>query len=94
MVNISLNINGPPILFLTIPNNDVLQLSIRPYKWICYVLFSICGAWGYLSTAPNGQPVDYDSTSLADDINLYYNPSGKVTLYIYNLLLTLLFSFL
>ncbi|KAN0130740.1 hypothetical protein V8E53_011415 [Lactarius tabidus] len=77
MVNISLNINGPPILFLTIPNDDVLRLSIRPYKWIRYVLFSICGARGDLSTVPNGQPVDYDSTSLADDINLYYNPSER-----------------
>ncbi|KAN0130746.1 hypothetical protein V8E53_011421, partial [Lactarius tabidus] len=75
MVNIHLNVDGPPLLFLTIPNDDVLRLSIRPYKWIRYVLFSICGARGYLSTAPNGQSVDYDSTSLSDDIDLYYNPS-------------------
>jgi hypothetical protein len=78
MVNIHLNVDGPPLLFLTIPNDDVRRLSICPYKWIRYVLFSICGARGDLSTAPNGQPVDYDSTSLADDIDLYYNPSGKV----------------
>jgi hypothetical protein len=94
MVNIHLNVDGPPLLFLTIPNDDVRRLSICPYKWIRYVLFSICGARGDLSTAPNGQSVDYDSTSLADDIDLYYNPSGKVTIYIYKLLLTLLFSFL
>jgi hypothetical protein len=77
MVNINLNVDGPLLLFLNIPNSDILQLSIRPYKWICYTMFSICGAWGDISMAPNGQPVDYDSTSLADVIDLYYNPSGK-----------------
>ena len=94
MVNIYLNVDGPPLTFLNIPDSDVLRLSIRPYKWIRYTMFSICGARGYLSTAPNGPPVNYDSTSLADVIDLYYNPSGKVSLDIYNLLLTLLFPFL
>jgi hypothetical protein len=94
MVNIYLNVDGSPVCFLNVPNDDILRLSVRPYKWIRYVLFSICGAPGYLSTAPNGQPVDDDSTSLAGAIDLYYNPSGKVTLYIYNLLLTLLLLFL
>ncbi|KAN0130736.1 hypothetical protein V8E53_011411 [Lactarius tabidus] len=75
MVNIYLNVDGPPLLFLNIPNSDVLRLSIRPYKWIRYTMFSICGARGDISMAPNGQPVDYDSTSLADVVDLYYNPS-------------------
>lgn len=76
MVNIYLNIDGSPLSFLTIPNTEVLRLSIRPYKWIRYVMFSICGAQGDLSMVPNGQPVDYDSTSL-DVIDLYYNPLGN-----------------
>lgn len=75
MVNIYLNVDGSPVCFLNVPNDDILRLSVRPYKWIRYVLFSICGAPGYLSTAPNGQPVDDDSTSLAGAIDLYYNPS-------------------
>jgi hypothetical protein len=77
MVNIYLSVNASLVHFLNIPNSDALWLSIHPYKWIHYTMFSICGAWGDLSMAPNGQPVDYDSTSLADIIDLYYNPSGK-----------------
>ncbi|KAN0130605.1 hypothetical protein V8E53_011579, partial [Lactarius tabidus] len=75
MVNIYLSVDASPVHFLNIPNSDVLQLSIRPYKWIRYTMFSICGARGDISMAPNGQPVDYDSTSLADVVDLYYNPS-------------------
>jgi hypothetical protein len=77
MVNIYLSVNTSPVHFLNIPNSDALRLSIRPYKWIRYTMFSICGARGDLSMVPNGQPVDYDSTLLADVIDLYYNPSGK-----------------
>jgi hypothetical protein len=82
MVNIHLNVDGSPLFFLTIPKSEVLRLSIRPYKWMRYVMFSICGARGDISMAPNGQPVDYDSTTLADFIVLYYNPSGKSSSYI------------
>jgi hypothetical protein len=81
MVNIYLNVAGTPLSFLAIPNSEVLRLSIRPYKWIRYVMFSICGARGDISTVPNGQPVNYNSTSLAD-VDLCYNPSGKASFHI------------
>jgi hypothetical protein len=77
MVNIYLSVDASLVQFLNIPNSDALRLSIRPYKWIRYTMFSICGARGDISMAPNGQPVDYDSTSLADVVDLYYYPSGK-----------------
>ena len=76
MVNIYLKVDGPPLPFLNIPNSEVLRLSLRPYKWIRYTMFSVCGARGDISMAPNGPAVDYDATVLAD-ANLYYNPSGK-----------------
>jgi hypothetical protein len=44
----------------------------------CDVMFSICGARGDLSEIPDGPPVDYGSTLLAD-ITYYYNLSGKVS---------------
>ncbi|KAI0251428.1 hypothetical protein BJV78DRAFT_1211494, partial [Lactifluus subvellereus] len=57
--------------FLSISNNDVQRLSIHPFRWLRYVMFSICGARGDLSATPaDSPPVDYDSdsTSLADVI--------------------------
>ncbi|KAH9031348.1 hypothetical protein EDB85DRAFT_2290152 [Lactarius pseudohatsudake] len=88
MVNIYLSINGSPLSLLTIPNSEAESLSIRPFKWMRYVMFSICGAFGDLSSSPppNGPSVDYDSTSLADVIDLYYNPSGKCIFVDYNCL--------
>ncbi|KAI9566897.1 hypothetical protein HD554DRAFT_2329523 [Boletus coccyginus] len=80
MVDIYLNL--PEVLqdpFLSIPNSDVRRLSKRPFKWLRFVMFSICGARGDLSATPDGPPVDYDSesdkTSFFDAY--YYNPSGN-----------------
>ncbi|KAH9004498.1 hypothetical protein EDB86DRAFT_2797478 [Lactarius hatsudake] len=86
MVNINLNINGSPLSLLTIPNSEAERLSIHPFKWIRYVLFSISGAFGDLSSspAPDGPSVDYDSTSLAGVVDLYYNPSGSCIFVDYN----------
>ncbi|KAH9042306.1 hypothetical protein EDB84DRAFT_1436459 [Lactarius hengduanensis] len=88
MVNIYLNIDGSPLSLLTIPNSEAERLSIHPFKWIRYVMFSICGASGDLSSspAPDGPSVDYDSTSLPNDIDLYYNPSGICIFVDYNCL--------
>ncbi|KAI9566899.1 hypothetical protein HD554DRAFT_2315281 [Boletus coccyginus] len=80
MVDIYLNL--PEVLqdpFLSIPNSDVRRLSKRPFKWLRFVMFSICGARGDLSATPDGPPVDYDlesdKTSFFDAY--YYNPSGN-----------------
>ncbi|KAH9042313.1 hypothetical protein EDB84DRAFT_1266912 [Lactarius hengduanensis] len=88
MVNIYLNIDGSPLSLLTIPNTEAERLSIHPLKWIRYVMFTICGAFGDLSPspAPDGPSVDYDTTSLANDIDLYYNPSGSCIFVDYNCL--------
>lgn len=81
MVEIYLNMqeSQAPFPFLSIPLSDVLRLSIRPFKWLRYVMFSICGARGDLSAMPEGPAVDYQSTALVDDVTYYYKPSGKVS---------------
>ena len=78
VVNIYLNIpgSGAPFPFLSIPHSDIQRLSVRPFKWLRYIMFCICGARGDLSETPNGPPVDYDRTSLAE-VPYYYNPSHK-----------------
>ena len=89
MVNIYLNVDGSPVSLLTIPNSEAERLSIRPFKWLRYVMYSICGARGDLSATPDGPSVAYNTTSLADVIDLYYNPSGEVYfLYVRKLLTT------
>ncbi|KAH8994531.1 hypothetical protein EDB92DRAFT_287375 [Lactarius akahatsu] len=77
MVNIYLNIDKSTLLFLSIPDSDVQRLSIYPFKWLRYVMFSICGARGCLSAIPGGPAIDYDSASLNDIVNLYYEPLGN-----------------
>jgi hypothetical protein len=78
MVDIYLNVHGSQIPFLSISNNDIERLSVHPFRWLRYVMFSICGAKGHLSATPNGPPVNYDSTSMSNAI-YYYNPSGNIS---------------
>lgn len=66
----------PPIPFLSIPLSDIERLSTRPFKWLRYVMFSICGARGDLSATLDGPPVNYDNLSLAEH-TYYYHPSGQ-----------------
>jgi hypothetical protein len=42
-------------------------------------MYSICGARGDLSTMPKGPVVDYETTTLVDDVVYYYQPSGKLS---------------
>ncbi len=80
MVEIYLNVYGSQISFFSIPYSDVQRLSIRPFKWLRFVMFStICGARGDLSAMPDGPPVDYESAALADDVRYFYKPSGRVS---------------
>ena len=82
MVEIFLNVHGSQVSFLTIPHTAVQRLSIRPFKWLQFVMFSICGAHGDLSAIPDGPPVDYNSTELADNVIYYYKPLGEVSYYL------------
>ena len=65
---------------LSIPRCDIERLTVFPFRWIRYVMFTICGAPGDLSTTREGPPVDYDRTEFADaEDTYYYRPSGKLS---------------
>jgi len=83
MVDIYLSVHGERIRLLSIPLRDVQRLSIRPFKWLRFVMFCICGAKGQLSAMPDGLPVDYDTgiTSLTDNDIYYYMAGGKFFMY-------------
>jgi hypothetical protein len=86
MVEIYLNAHGTQVHFLSIPDSNVQRLSKCPFKWLHYVLFTICGACGDISTIPDGTAVDYyGSTSLANAI-YHYNPTGTFFLSMLNML--------
>ncbi|KAH8994516.1 hypothetical protein EDB92DRAFT_1943830 [Lactarius akahatsu] len=77
MVEIYLSVHESQFSFLSIPLADVQRLAIRPFKWLRYVMYCICGARGDLYATLDGPPVDYDSTALANDAMYYYKPSGE-----------------
>ena len=65
------------VSFLRIPIKDVKRLSVRPFKWLRFVMYAICGTPGKISATPDGDEVEYDRTELANvDIQYYYQ--GKV----------------
>jgi hypothetical protein len=70
------------INILSIPCEDIRRLTLHPLKWIRFVLFTVCGAKGELSTSPNGEPADYERITL-DDIaeSYYYFPNGEQLLH-------------
>ena len=76
-VDIYLKVDGLEVCFLSIPYDDVQRLSVRPFKWMRFVMFCVCGARGDLSATSDGPPVDYDSTSLTDITEVYYKAQGK-----------------
>jgi hypothetical protein len=76
-VEIYLATGQDPISFLRIPIKDVKRLSVRPFKWLRFVMYCICGAPGEISATTHGAPVEYDSTELADTSVRYYY-QGKV----------------
>jgi hypothetical protein len=62
-----------PISFLRIPIKDVNRLSVRPFKWLRFVMYAICGAPGEISATSDGDQVEYDCTELDDaDVRYYY----------------------
>lgn len=79
MVDIYLPIEDQQVLALSIPFVDIERLSLRPVKWLRFLIFTICGIRGDLATTPNGPPVDYD-TSTFDNIDEAYHfiPEGNI----------------
>jgi len=79
-VNIFLIENGGQSPFLSIPKGDIQRLTLSPHKWLRFVMFTICGAHGVLSTVPQGPPVD-DNTRFTDICDAYYyTPDGEIPL--------------
>ena len=79
MVNVYLPIDNQQILALSIPLDDFERLSLRPVKWLRFLLFAICGVRGDLATTPNGPPVDYDTSTLSNMAEAYYFiPQGNI----------------
>ena len=75
-----LSFQGNTVSFLSIPRSDIDRLAVFPFRWIRYVMFTICGARGDLSTTPKGPPVDYDKIEFPDAENTYYyRPSRKLS---------------
>ncbi|KDQ07698.1 hypothetical protein BOTBODRAFT_192252 [Botryobasidium botryosum FD-172 SS1] len=69
----------PWLHLLAIPLADIQRLCHRPFKWLRFVLFAICGVKGDLYLAPGGEMVDYQST-LAQEFqagDYYYIPNGS-----------------
>jgi hypothetical protein len=80
-IGIFLIIDETEISFLSIPRSDIERLAVSPFRWICYIMFAICGAHGKLSTTFNGPAVDYKNTEIADEESTYYyQPSGKLSI--------------
>jgi len=71
MVEIYLTVHGDQIRFVSVPLRDIRRLAIRPFKWLLFAMFCICGAKGqlYVTSDSDGPLVDYDAgiTSLTDD---------------------------
>ncbi|KAI0002222.1 hypothetical protein BJV74DRAFT_817907 [Russula compacta] len=70
-VNIFLNDDNVPTLFLSIPKEDIKRLTLSPHKWLRFVMFAICGSHGVLSATPGGSPVQ-DNTTFANILQSYY----------------------
>jgi hypothetical protein len=66
------------IPLLSIPHSDIERLAFSPFRWICYVMFTICGSEGDLfeTPDPNCPAVDYDRTEFPKN-TYYYRPSRK-----------------
>ncbi|KAI9465837.1 hypothetical protein BJY52DRAFT_1143807 [Lactarius psammicola] len=63
-VEIYLNVHGSRFSFLSVPLSDVQKVTIHPFKWLRFVMYSICGARGDLYATLDGPPVEYDSTAM------------------------------
>jgi hypothetical protein len=88
-IEIFLSFQGNTVSFLSIPRSDIDRLAVFPFRWIRYVMFSICGVGGDLLTTLNGLPVDYNRTEFADTENTYYyrpfgNPSSGDCVFVDN----------
>ncbi|KAI9454441.1 hypothetical protein F5148DRAFT_428034 [Russula earlei] len=80
MANVELFLPETEIFsLLSIPRSDIERLAVLPFRWLRYVMYTVCGARGELTT-PDGSIVDYDKTAIPDGENKYhYIPSGKLS---------------
>ena len=88
MVEIYLKVDETKIPFLSVPDRDTTRLAIRPFKWLRFVMFCICGARGELHAMSDDSIVDYNSTTIADHV-YWYKPRGKVSFFLYVRLFTM-----
>ena len=79
-IEVFLSVEDKQLSFLSIPRSDIERLAIFPFRWLRFVVFSICGACGELSTTPNGPPVDYEKPQLTAENKYYYRHLGKLSL--------------
>jgi hypothetical protein len=68
------------VLALSVPFSDIQRLSIRPLKWLRYVMFAVCGVHGHLSATPGGPAVDYDDADISQAY--YFIPQGETPLFL------------
>jgi hypothetical protein len=74
---------GPYVLALSVPSSDIQRLSVRPLKWLRFVTFAVCGAYGHLSETTDGPPVNYDNITHADIAQAYYyTHEGETSLFL------------
>ena len=79
MVNVYVKVDNQWIHALVIPLEDIERLSLRPLKWLRFVVFTVVGAKGHLFDAPDGSLVDYENVSLAniaENDNYYFASEG------------------
>lgn len=78
-VSLDANLNSDPsnwhwIPCLTLPRGNVLQFSLKPYKWIRYAIGVVVGAEGDLSTSRDVlNLVDYNAELPTQSAALYYH---------------------
>lgn len=84
MVDIHLLAHESEVPFLSIPLADVQRLTIHPFKWLHFVLFTICGTPGELYATRDGNLVDYHSAELGVDTTFYFKPSGITSCYMWD----------
>ncbi|KAF4563860.1 hypothetical protein EYR36_003104 [Pleurotus pulmonarius] len=76
------SLSDPPTdhLELKIPLQKILSLCLSPYKWLCYVGWTIYNIQGYLSTDAEGTNLNrlIDGVVLNDEDILYFQAPGFV----------------
>ncbi|KAH9959992.1 hypothetical protein BC827DRAFT_428419 [Russula dissimulans] len=70
-IDIFLYSNDVSTPFLSIPKGDLRLMSLKPHRWMTYVMIAICGAEGDLTERLEGPPVELDTT-FSNVLQRYY----------------------